>query len=182
MAELIFQRTNPIAVATTYPRLVKLASTPGGLIANAHTVRHLVAEQGSEAHVEIAVQVATVLVRDFGGRLPATKEALLELPGVGDYFASAVMCFGYGRQTVLMDANTERVASRVMGRNGSGRRWQKRLDLYKLAGAHGADRAFNQAVLDLGAVVCLAPAPRCAVCPVSAHCASSTKHPNASRK
>lgn len=182
LAEICFQRCNPRAVAATYPRLVKLAPTPSHVIKNAETIRKLMAEQDLEERFENAVRIAKIVVRDHGGNLPSTREALLQLPGLGDYAASAVLCFGYGRQTVLMDANTERVASRAVGRNGASRRWQKRLDLYKLAGAAGADRAFNHGLIDLGSLVCRIAAPHCLTCPVNGHCATFASRPRQARE
>src|SRR5205823_5820265 len=108
----------------------------------------------------------------FEGDVPNTREDLLTLPGVGDYVANAVLCFGFGRAAILMDSNSERIVGRVAGSRASGRRWQMRLDLYRLAGATGADREFNSALLDLGALVCRASRPRCLVCPVNGHCAT----------
>jgi DNA (cytosine-5)-methyltransferase 1 len=175
LAELSLQRSRPEAVPAIYQRLVKLAPSPELLLMNSSKVRNLMAGEGIEGRFEIVVRVAKAIVRDHGGVLPSTKDGLLQLPGVGDYFASAVICFGYRRPAVLMDASTERIASRVLGRNSSGHLWQKRLDLYKLAGASGADQVFNSALLDLGARVCRTSAPDCVACPVNEHCISGPK-------
>src|SRR5207245_5995927 len=102
--------------------------------------------------------------------VPESREVLLTLPGVGDYVANAVLCFGFGKPSILMDTNTERIVSRVIGHAQASRRWQLRLDLYRLAGTGGADSEFNYALLDLGAMVCKASSPRCSACPVSGHC------------
>jgi A/G-specific adenine glycosylase len=116
------------------------------------------------------LSVARVLVEQFEGKVPASREELLKLPGVGDYGANAVLCFGFGKPSILMDTNTERIVSRVIGHGQGSRRWQLRLDLYRLAGSTGADAEFNYALLDLGAMVCQASAPRCHICPVARHC------------
>jgi A/G-specific adenine glycosylase len=125
-----------------------------------------------EVRFENVVRIAKAIMNDHAGIMPSKKEALLQLPGVGEYAVSAVECFGHGRQTVLMDANTERIAARVVGRHGSTPLWQKRFDLYKLAGPTGADRAFNHGLMDLGSRVCIASGPHCPTCPVNGQCAT----------
>jgi DNA (cytosine-5)-methyltransferase 1 len=175
LGEICLNKRGPEVVAAAYPHLVKLGSTPRRLLRNYETLRQLMTDQGLSVPFETARRIARVIIDAHGGFLPSTKESLLLLPGVGDYAASAVESFGYGRVTLLLDANTERVASRLMGRNGSTPLWQKRLYLHKLAGASGPDRAFNHGLMDLGAMVCVVTAPRCLTCPVSAHCSTFSK-------
>jgi DNA (cytosine-5)-methyltransferase 1 len=172
LAELSFYRTDLGVVQGVYKGLMELAPTPGSLVKNSRRVRRLLAASGLEERIDHALDVAKALEDSHGGNVPETREALLQLPLVGDYVASAVLSFGHGRQTVLMDLTTERIASRVVGRDDSQRRWQKRLDLHKLAGPAGTDREFNHALLDLGTLICQPVAPRCFACPVSSHCAT----------
>jgi len=94
------------------------------------------------------------------------------MPGVGDYVAGAVLCFAFGRRTVLLDANMERIGTRLRGSKVG--RMQMRMDLYDLAGRDGPDRDFNYALLDLGALVCGPVRPDCANCPLSAVCATGS--------
>jgi A/G-specific adenine glycosylase len=93
------------------------------------------------------------------------------LPGVGDYVAQAVLCFAFGRRAVLLDTNTMRVVGRLKEREST-RRWQLRLDLYRISGSTGPDAEFNYGLLDLGALVCRAGKPRCDVCPLRTGCAT----------
>jgi A/G-specific adenine glycosylase len=113
--------------------------------------------------------VADALLADFGGAVPDSELELRSLPGVGDYVAQAVLCFGFGQRAVLVDTNTARITGRLADR-GDERRWQLRLDLYRLAGSDGPDAQFNYALLDLGALICRAGTPRCEECPVRRHC------------
>jgi A/G-specific adenine glycosylase len=142
------------------------------MVEHAAEVRSVLGPLGVRWRVENMLKVASTLVELHDEVVPDTREGLLRLPGVGDYVASAVLCFGFGRTAILMDTNTERIASRTMGNNGSKRRWQLRLDLYRLAGSQGADAKFNFAMLDLGGLVCRAAEPRCLSCPVNHRCAS----------
>ena len=72
--------------------------------------------------------------------MPEAELDLRSLPGVGDNVAQAVRCFAFGRRAVLLDATTARLVERYLGRSDT-RRWQIRLDLYRLAGAPGPDAA-----------------------------------------
>ena len=112
-------------------------------------------------------------VRDrLDAQVPDNWQQLVAIPGVGDYIASAVLCFAFNRSTVLMDTNTQRIARRVLGKATKQPVWRLRLSLHELAGPRGADVQWNRALLDLGALVCRARAPRCGDCPVQAHCAT----------
>ena len=106
--------------------------------------------------------------------VPDTWEELREIPGVGDYIASAVLCFAYGRPTVLMDTNTMRIARRILGESADHSAWRLRLALLELAGSEGADQDWNYGLLDLGALVCTSRSPKCGECPVQTRCETAT--------
>jgi A/G-specific adenine glycosylase len=131
---------------------------------------------GLRWRAENIVTVARVLEEKFDGRVPDTELELRSLPGVGDYVAQAVLCFAFGRRSVLIDTNTSRIVGRVTGAERP-RRWQMRLDLHGLAGAEGPNAPFNYALLDLGALVCKAGVPRCEECPVRALCSTGSGRP-----
>lgn len=120
-------------------------------------------------------ETAIACVERHAGRVPSTHEELLALPGVGDYTASAVMAFAHGRAAVVLDTNVRRVLARCLGgeervgpapTKGERERARALLPADDAAGARWA-----QAVMELGALVCTASAPRCEACPVAAHCA-----------
>jgi A/G-specific adenine glycosylase len=103
------------------------------------------------------------------GAFPATATELLELPGVGRYTAAAVASIAFGEPVAVVDGNVKRVLQRVTGRQlTEEQHWQ-------IAGAL-VDRKrpgdFNQAMMELGALVCLPGQPLCHTCPVSRLCAS----------
>jgi A/G-specific adenine glycosylase len=91
------------------------------------------------------------------------------VPGVGDSIAKSVLCFGHARRVVPLHSAAARVATRFFAGSGS-RRWQLRLDLYRLAGAQGPDAEFTSAVLELGTRVCVAQRPKCGECPLQTNC------------
>jgi DNA (cytosine-5)-methyltransferase 1 len=173
MAEMCLRRTRADQVVPVYRRLSRLAATPAALLENAAEVRRIMRSLGLHWRGRNMVALARALVRRHGGRVPRTERELKRLPGVGEYVARAVLAFALRRPAVLLDTNTTRIVSRVK-RDDKPHAWQTRLDLYELAGPQGPDAAFNYALLDLGALVCRASAPRCGVCPVQRLCGFST--------
>jgi A/G-specific adenine glycosylase len=116
--------------------------------------------------------IARTAVRRYGGRLPDTREELLALKGVGAYTAGAVLSFAFGRQAAVVDTNVRRVLRRVW--LGERRRVRDRAvwELAERLLPRGRAYDFNQALMDLGATVCTARAPRCGACPLARICAS----------
>jgi A/G-specific adenine glycosylase len=113
------------------------------------------------------------MVARHGGRVPATGEAIRSLPGVGLYTANAIRSFAFGAPTAVVDTNAARVLQRVFGIRGNWRRTRVGQRLWALAAAIIPRRRaydFNQAIMDLGATVCVARAPRCHECPVRRIC------------
>jgi DNA (cytosine-5)-methyltransferase 1 len=169
MAEMCLHRASVERVAATFESLTALAPTPAAMIALGDEAQARMRALGLGQRADAVSEAARVVVEDFDGEVPGTELELRSLPSVGDYVAQAVLCFGFGRRAVLVDTSTSRITGRVFGR-GEKRRWQLRLDLYRLAGPQGPDAAFNHSLLDLGALVCRAAEPRCEICPVRAHC------------
>jgi len=116
---------------------------------------------------------ARAVVASHRGALPRTAEGLVALPGVGQYTAAAVASIAFGEAVPVLDANAARVLSRVLAARGGASNATDRRRLIE-EGARLIDRArpgdWNQAVMELGATVCLPAAPRCDECPVRAHC------------
>ena len=102
--------------------------------------------------------------------MPATREGLDALPGVGAYTAGAVVCFSRGERVAFADTNIRRVLGRVLLGRVATEREAVALD-ERLVPRRGADR-WHHALMDLGATVCHARAPRCDICPIAASCRS----------
>jgi A/G-specific adenine glycosylase len=118
---------------------------------------------------------AVAITERHGGVVPENVDDLLALPGVGDYTARAVAAFAYGHRHPVVDTNVRRVLARAIdGVADAGPPATKR-DLAKmeseLPSQREAARTFNAAVMELGAVVCTARAPKCEACPIASQCA-----------
>jgi DNA (cytosine-5)-methyltransferase 1 len=176
LAEMCLRRTKADQVVSVYEALVELAATPSDLLEHEPEVLQVMQSLGLHWRADNMIPLARTLVDLYGGEVPRKETELRSLPGVGAYVASAVISFGFGRRAAIIDTNTDRIASRVMGRERS-TRWQVRLDMYHMAGSEGPTPSFNYALLDLGALICRASKPRCESCPVSVHCLSTTDTP-----
>ncbi|HUQ39611.1 MAG TPA: A/G-specific adenine glycosylase, partial [Acidimicrobiales bacterium] len=111
---------------------------------------------------------AVAIVERHDGRVPADLAALLALPGVGPYTARAVLAFAFEAHHGVLDVNAGRMLARIGGRPLAPREAQRRADELVPTGRVWE---WNQAVLDLGATVCIRRHPRCEECPVAAACA-----------
>lgn len=118
-------------------------------------------------------KAAKVMCDEYGGRVPESYEQLLSLPGIGSYTASAIASIAFNQDVVVVDANVERVFSRLFDIDAplKNKGVHQRItgmarDLLPL----GRAREFNQGLMDLGGMVCTPKNPDCGVCPVSANC------------
>ena len=170
-AELGLERSSAKDGSARFMSLRSLAASPSKLLARFEPEQSL-QEIGLSAHgARVVIRAAETLVQLFDGEVPAEDLELRAIPGVGDSLAKAVLCFGHGRAAVPLYSAAARVATRVAGTEHLGK-WQLRLKLHQLAGPSGPDASFNAAVLRLGTTICGAVDPRCADCPLRAHCAT----------
>ena len=121
-------------------------------------------------------KTAQILVTHHNGRLPADHRLLRTLPGIGPYTAGAVMSLAFNEEFPAVDANIERLFSRVFNLTESVKEkktqtfiWQAARDLIPMAKA----RNFNQALMELGALVCTPKDPDCMHCPLNSLCEAS---------
>jgi A/G-specific adenine glycosylase len=114
-------------------------------------------------------ECATVIADHFADVVPSDVETLLTLPGIGAYTARAVACFAYQRRVPVVDTNVRRVVARaVHGRAEAATSSARDLDDVAALLPNDADAPrFSIALMELGATVCTARAPRCGLCPLS---------------
>ena len=117
---------------------------------------------------------ATAIVLEHCGDVPTSLKALRSLPGVGDYTAAAVASFAFGQRHAVLDTNVRRVLARHRSGSaypGSGVTVaERRLAESLLPPSPARAARWGVAVMELGALVCTAAAPRCEACPVAADC------------
>ncbi len=118
---------------------------------------------------------AAAIVERHQGQVPRSVAQLLALPGIGAYTAAATAAFGFGVRTTVLDVNVRRVLARVSGAAASPVAGAPtRFEVERAEAALPADPAraarWNASVMELGALVCTARAPRCPDCPLSQRC------------
>jgi A/G-specific adenine glycosylase len=174
VSEFMLQQTQVSRVVDFYTRFLRRYPTLEALAAAPpEAVRESWDGLGYYARARNLHATARHVVDREGGTLPREPEALRALPGVGRYTAGAVASIAFGVCAAAVDTNAARVLSRVFAvrrRAGGGRRlWS----LAEALVAPGRPGDVNQALMDLGARVCTARAPRCEACPVRRVCASA---------
>lgn len=120
--------------------------------------------------------IAREAVTNYGGQLPSDEATLRSFKGIGPYTAGAVLSFAFGRRAAILDTNVARVLHRVFVGHGDPKSHAAQRHLWEISRAvlpvrHVFD--FNQALMDLGALVCTARKPRCLTCPMLRRCAGS---------
>ncbi len=123
-------------------------------------------------------RAAQAVVREHGGRLPRTAEGLRALPGIGRYTAGAIASIAFGERMPLVDGNVARVFARVFAIRANVKSSRTLQSLWKLAEdllPNTDPGDFNQALMELGALVCTPTAPRCDACPMRRVCAARAR-------
>jgi A/G-specific adenine glycosylase len=116
-------------------------------------------------------KAARLIVEHHAGRLPSDPTALRALPGIGEYTSAAILSIAFGRPIPLIDANVRRVMMRLLGMTRASATVERRI-LATLQALVSRRRpgAFNEAMMEIGALVCLPEAPRCFSCPLAGFC------------
>lgn len=168
VSEIMLQQTRVAVVEERYRQFLRQFPTIAKL-ARAHEPTVLAAWSGLGYYRRARSLHAAARQVVRNGRFPATAETLRELPGVGRYTAGAVASIAFGQQAPVVDGNVKRVLGRLSGRSLSDDQcWQAAGEL--LDPRRPGD--FNQALMELGAVVCLPGKPMCGKCPVAQLCAA----------
>lgn len=172
----MLQQTQVARVMGHYPRFLQRYPTLEDLAAApADAVRESWAGLGYYARARNLHAAARCVIAEHAGVFPDDLAALCRLPGVGRYTAGAVASIAFGADAVAVDTNIARVLSRVFRvreQRGSAARARRLWSLAERVLPRGRAGDWNQALMDLGATICVARGPRCPVCPVSSLCRS----------
>lgn len=182
VSELMLQQTQVSRVLEYWPRFLRRFPTLDSLAAARETqvVREW-AGLGYYARARNLHRLSRWVTRD-GGALPDEPVALRELPGIGAYTAGAVASFAHEKRAALVDTNVARVLSRVFAPHLQPKRARDLTVLWNIAESAlprtgKATWVQNQALMELGALICTARVARCGVCPVSGLCRSARATP-----
>jgi A/G-specific adenine glycosylase len=121
-------------------------------------------------------RAAQIVVAEHSGKLPTESDALRRLPGIGDYTVGAILSLAYNQPEPILDGNVKRVLSRLadieqpIDQPSTLRQlWNLAREVVEAAPPAGAG-SVNEALMELGALVCVPANPRCLLCPVADHC------------
>jgi A/G-specific adenine glycosylase len=195
VSELMLQQTQVARVVEFYPRFldrfpslealagareVQVVRAWDGLgyyarARNLHKLSRAVVREGASAWGDAAPRRPSE--RTSGAHLPQEPEQLRRLPGIGAYTAGAVASFAFERRAALVDTNVARVLTRVFSTRLHAKRARDQKAIWALAEASlprtgRATWTHNQALMELGALVCTARVKRCAECPLRSLCAT----------
>ena len=170
IAELLLKRTTRQAVLREFPKFVQKFPDFSAIFnapveALEDSLRHLGLYRQRAKQLK---ELAEVIVKRYGGKVPDKWEDLIALPGVGIYLTGAALSFGYGKKAPVLDSNVVRLLSRLTGMKAKKYEEYLRL-LWELVPDKEHDY-FNYGLIDLGALVCHYRQPRCRSCPLREFC------------
>lgn len=179
VSEFMLQQTQVSRVESYYGRFLERYPTIESLAsASAATVRESWDGLGYYRRAANLHLLAQEVVRDRAGIIPADPAELRRLPGVGRYTAGAVASFAFERSAPAVDTNVARVLRRAFHPRMSGSALDRRVwnTAERMIPRRGKTAwAFNQAIMELGALICTAREARCGVCPVRSACATGKR-------
>lgn len=174
VSEVMLQQTRSATVDPYYRRFVRRFPTVRALAsADLDDVLRCWEGLGYYARARNLHRAARQVVEHEGGRLPDTAEGLRELPGIGPYTAGAVASIAFGRAEPVLDGNVTRVLCRAFRLREPPKQKEMRRTLWRIAGRMaeaGEPGTVNQALMELGATVCIPRGRRCEQCPISDCC------------
>jgi A/G-specific adenine glycosylase len=174
VAEIMLQQTRIAAVMPYYERFLEYFPTVESLAAAPQQeVLKLWSGLGYYSRARNLHSAAKEIVAEHNGKFPRTLEAALQLPGIGVYTAAAVLSIAYDAPLAVLDGNVARVLARIHAVRGDlrvPRTWRALTEKADQLLARKTASDWNQALMELGEVICTPKSPRCLVCPVVKSC------------
>jgi A/G-specific adenine glycosylase len=170
----MLQQTRVETVVPYFERWMRLFPTVQALAdASEQEVLHAWEGLGYYSRARNLRKAARVILHEYGGRLPESVGELLRLPGIGKYTAGAIASIAFGADEPALDGNLKRVYARLFDVTEAVDTPRGEKLLWEIARQHlpkGRAGDFNQALMDLGAAICLPKNPRCLLCPLMDLC------------
>jgi len=174
ISEVMLQQTQVRTVIPYFERfMAEFPDVRALAVADQDRVLGLWSGLGYYARARNLHRAARRIVEEHGGELPAELEALTDLPGIGRSTAGAILSLARDQRQAILDGNVKRVLARFHGVAGWPGTTAVARELWRLAERNTPDgdvAPYNQAMMDLGATVCLRRRPLCSACPLTAGC------------
>jgi|SRR5687767_2663968 len=177
VSEMMLQQTQVDRVLPKYHEWLEKYPSLGALAAAPEQdVRDTWRPLGYNVRPRRLHAIARESVERYGGALPSDEKTLLSFKGIGAYTAGAIRSFAFGQRAAIVDTNVARVLFRVFVGRGDAKAHAMRKHLWSVSETlvprkHVFD--FNQALMDLGAMVCVARKPKCLICPMLKMCVTA---------
>ncbi len=178
LSEIMLQQTQVKTVIPYYERFMRTFPTIRSLAqAPLDSVLAAWSGLGYYSRARHLHQAARILMQDYGGQFPDSREVIQQLPGIGRTTAAALSVFAFGKCEAILDGNVKRILARyygIAGYPGESRiqnvLWTKAEEVLPLNYHDGSIETYTQALMDLGATVCTRHNPICDTCPLKQDC------------
>ena len=174
VSEVMLQQTRVEAVRPYYMAWLHRFPTPAAVAAaDESDILHVWQGLGYYRRAQHLYRAMKEVTERYGGEIPSDKDALAALPGVGPYMIGAIRSLAFGLAEPAVDGNVLRVFARLYGIENDVLLSSTRKQVTALAREvipADAPGAFNEALMDLGATVCMPRSPQCTICPLQADC------------
>jgi len=169
ISEIMLQQTNVSTVVNYYKKFISNWPTIYSLSkAKLDTILFIWQGLGYYNRAANLHKTAKIICSKYNGKIPSTYETLIQLPGIGEYTANAIMAIAYNKKTLGIDTNISRIISRLYNLNPNNKKViTKRL--YKLLPINKCSN-FMQALMDVGAKICKKKNVNCLICPLKKNC------------
>jgi A/G-specific adenine glycosylase len=186
VSEIMLQQTRVAAVMERYTSFLERFPTVVHLArASESEVLTLWSGLGYYRRARMLHQAAQFVASNLHGTLPASSAELRKLPGIGAYTAAAIASIAHDERVAVVDGNVERVVCRLAGLDASATsatQLRRKIDVLANTLVHPKRPGdFNQAIMELGATVCLPRNPQCLACPIASFCITRGEHPTIPR-
>ncbi|HEX3436754.1 MAG TPA: A/G-specific adenine glycosylase [Pseudacidobacterium sp.] len=181
ISEIMLQQTRVNAVLDHYARfMARFPAIQNLANAEESDVLAIWSGLGYYRRARMMHKAAKVIQDELSGKMPETSDDLRKLPGIGDYTSAAIASIAFGESVAVVDGNVERVVTRLAGYQNPNSKMIRQAAELLLDRERPGDA--NQAVMELGATICLPKNPLCLQCPVQKLCHTRGEHPTAPRK
>ncbi len=175
VAEVLLKKTTSSQVKQIYSQFVETFPTVKDLYtADKEKIIKIIRPLGMyKQRTGQLKSAAEYIIKNFSGKFPTEKQELLEIPGIGEYTANAILSFSAGSLEPLLDRNFIRVIERVFCLKTTKKRAKEDKNFWKFAKSlveQSGTPYFNYAVLDFAAIICKAKNPKCQICPAKEIC------------
>ncbi|MBC50176.1 MAG: A/G-specific adenine glycosylase [Pelagibacteraceae bacterium] len=169
ISEIMLQQTNVSTVINYYKKFISNWPTIYSLSkAKLDTILFIWQGLGYYNRAANLHKTAKIICSKYNGKIPSTYETLIQLPGIGEYTANAIMAIAYNKKTIGIDTNISRVVSRLYNLNPNNKK-EITKRIYKLLPINKCSD-FMQALMDVGAKICKKKNVDCFICPLKKYC------------